>query len=165
MSKYNLEITTDGPYTVNIAALREAIAAVLDAHDCQAETGVSVQVTDNDTVRALNRMYRETDKPTDVLSFPAELPPLPPDVPLDDEMLHLGDLAIAYPYTSAQAERLGYDVQHNLVLMVVHGTLHLLGYDHDTPQRRASMWAAQADILQELDVPTEIVPALESFYE
>jgi len=165
MSKYNLEVTIDGDYRVDVTLLRQAIAAVLGAHDCQTGSGVSVRVTDDDAVQVLNRTYRDTDKPTDVLSFPAELPPLPPDMPLEDEMLHLGDLALAYPYTSAQAQRLGHNVQHNLVLMVVHGTLHLLGYDHNTPERRATMWEAQADILRELDVPTEIVPALESFDE
>lgn len=164
MNKYNLEIMINGHYPVDIESLRRAIATVLDVHECQAGSGVSVQVTDNEAVQALNRTYRDTDKSTDVLSFPAELPPLPPDVLLDGELLHLGDLVIAYSYTSAQAERLGYDIQDNLVLMVVHGTLHLLGYNHDTPERRATMWEAQADILQRLGVSVEIVPALESFY-
>jgi probable rRNA maturation factor len=68
---------------------------------------------------------------------------------------------IAFPYASAQAAREGHHLGDSLSLLVVHGTLHLIGYDHDTPAARAAMWAAQEAALRALDVPLEIVPALE----
>jgi probable rRNA maturation factor len=82
---------------------------------------------------------------------------------LPDEPVYLGDLVIAYPYAQAQAQREGHDMMHSLLLLVVHGTLHLLGYDHDTVSNRAAMWAAQDRVLAALGVPLAIVPSLESY--
>jgi probable rRNA maturation factor len=115
-------------------------------------------VTDDDSVASLNRQYRNVDAPTDVLSFPAAAPP----VELQDEPRYLGDLVIAYPYASAQAAREGHAFNDSLALLVVHGTLHLLGYDHDTQEHRAEMWAAQEQVLKALHIPVDMVPALES---
>ena len=78
-----------------------------------------------------------------------------------DEAPYLGDLVIAYPYASAQATGLGHPLADSLALLVVHGTLHLLGYDHDTTESRAAMWAAQARALTTLNISPEIVPSLE----
>jgi probable rRNA maturation factor len=105
----------------------------------------------------VNRQFRGIDAPTDVLSFPADEPP----IEIDDEPPYLGDLIIAYPYASEQAARQGHTLSDSLSLLVVHGTLHLLGYDHDTPEHRAEMWAAQDAALTALGISTAIVPALE----
>ncbi|MCC6564927.1 MAG: rRNA maturation RNase YbeY, partial [Chloroflexi bacterium] len=100
------------------------------------------------------------DSVTDVLTFPAY--PLPDDIVQEmDEPPYLGDLVIAYPYTCAQAERLGHSPADSLSLLVVHGTLHLLGHDHDTPERRAAMWDVQANALRALSISEDIVPWLE----
>jgi probable rRNA maturation factor len=136
----------------------------LDADRLKAAAALTVVVTSDEAVAALNRQYRGVDAPTDVLSFPADAPPPMPDdedLPEENDVPYLGDLVIAYPYTSAQAVRLGHGLMDSLTLLVVHGTLHLLGADHDTPERRAAMWAAQAQALTALGVPLEIVPALE----
>lgn len=154
-----IDIQNDAGYTVDGARLKEAVRVVLAQHGQPGNSSVTVQITDNDTVKRLNRTFRGVDAPTDVLSFPAELPPLPDDSP---EAHYLGDLAVAYPYVQAQAARLSIDLTDNLVLMVVHGTLHLLGYDHDTPQSHAAMWAAQEHALIALNVPPTVVPALEN---
>ncbi|MEO1646460.1 MAG: rRNA maturation RNase YbeY, partial [Chloroflexota bacterium] len=71
------------------------------------------------------------------------------------------DLIIAFPYTQAQAKRLGHDINDTLALLVIHGTLHLLGYDHDTPENRAEMWSVQANTLSAMGISDAIVPALE----
>jgi probable rRNA maturation factor len=161
---YAVEIQCPPAYTVDAGRLREAVGLVLRQHDREPGSGVTVQITDDESVRGLNRDFRGVDAPTDVLSFPADMPPLPDDAAdmmPDEERLYVGDLAVAYPYTAAQAARLGHDLAGTLALLVVHGTLHLLGYDHDTPANRAEMWAAQARALTALGVPLEIVPALE----
>ncbi|MEL6152160.1 MAG: rRNA maturation RNase YbeY [Chloroflexota bacterium] len=156
-----VDIEVDEPFAVDETQLRKAIKTVLRQHESDPRTGVAVRVTDNVTVQQLNRDFRGVDGPTDVLSFPAELPPMPDAAELADDAFYLGDLAIAYPYAAAQAQRLSHDLTHSFGLLVVHGTLHLLGYDHDTPENKAVMWAAQANALTALGIPLVIVPALE----
>ncbi len=157
MMPYNIEIGS-ADYPVDITQLQAAAVVVLRQHQQPAGTELAVQVVDNDRIQQLNRDFRGVDTPTDVLSFPADLPPMPGEVEI---VPYLGDLALAYLYTQAQAERLGYPLADMLALLVVHGTLHLLGYDHDTPANRAEMWAAQGHALDELGISQEIVPTLE----
>ncbi len=154
----SIDIQNEANYPVVNESLIRAIATVLTAHDTDPEAGVSVVITDDDEVRALNKQFRDVDAPTDILSFPADEPPIP--MP-NDEPPYLGDLIIAYPYAKAQAEKVGQDIADNLSLLVVHGALHLLGYDHDTPENKAEMWAKQADALRLLGISESIVPPLE----
>lgn len=119
---------------------------------------VTLVITDNDTVQELNAQYRGIDAPTDVLSF--ENTP-DPDFPELDEMEagHLGDIIIAYPVAEAQALAAGHSAQQEVILLAVHGLLHLLGFDHNTPENKADMWHKQRQIMVELGLghvqPTE----------
>lgn len=119
---------------------------------------LTLTITNDETVHALNKQYRSVDAPTDVLSFAAREQAgdqnssdsvdfvLPPE--LQDEMAdYLGDIIIAYPYAERQAGQLGNSVAAELRLLAVHGTLHLLGYDHDTAESEAKMWAMQEEVL------------------
>jgi probable rRNA maturation factor len=116
---------------------------------------VSIVVTDNDTVQLLNRQYRNIDAPTDVLSFEHISDPNFPggDTP------HLGDIIIAGPIAETQATTAGHTVQEEVILLAVHGALHLLGFDHDTPANKTQMWAVQHQVMTELGLahiqPTE----------
>jgi probable rRNA maturation factor len=154
-----IEIQNDAGYAVDADRLKAA-AALTAQQGGRASAALTVVITDDAAVAALNRQFRGVDAPTDVLSFPADAPPMPDEI-MENEPPYLGDLIIAYPYASAQAGRLGHDLTDSLTLLVVHGTLHLLGADHDTPERRAAMWAAQERALTALGVPLTIVPALE----
>ncbi len=153
--EFSVEIQNEADYEIDEARLRQAALTVLAAHDIQPGSEMTVAITDNEAVAALNLRFRGVDAPTDVLSFPMN-----DDMP--GEVRYLGDLAIAYPYASAQAAREGHALSDSLALLVVHGTLHILGYDHDTPERKAEMWGAQAAALVRLGIPVEIVPALEA---
>ncbi len=110
---------------------------------------LTVLVTDEETVRQLNRDYRGFDEPTDVLSFSAleTQPGAAPFVSAPEMANYLGNVIIAYPVAAAQAPTFGRSVAEELALLAVHGTLHLLGYDHETPAEEAAMWARQAAIL------------------
>lgn len=154
---FEVDIQLEGPYTIDEGRLRSAAWSVLEAHDIHPDSGLTVVVTSDDFVRGLNLQFRGIDAPTDVLSFPADEPIMDEE----DEPPYLGDILIAYPYASAQAEREGHALNDSLGLLVVHGTLHLLGYDHDTPENRLEMWTAQAEALRRLGIPESIVPALE----
>ena len=153
-----IDIQNDHDYTIDRAHLRRAARVVMQAHHVDATSTLSIVIETNAAVHALNRAHRDVDAPTDVLSFPAD--PLPPPIAAL-EAPHLGDLIIAYPYASAQATRHQHPLDDSLALLVVHGTLHLLGYDHDTAERKAAMWTAQAQILTQLGIDTAIVPTLE----
>lgn len=120
-------------------------------------SSVTLVVTDNDTVQQLNADYRGVDAPTDVLSF--ENTPDPDFPQLDEEAGHLGDIIIAYPVAEAQALAAGHTAQEEIVLLAVHGFLHLLGFDHDSPENKAQMWQIQHQVMVELGLghvqPTE----------
>lgn len=155
MTAFEIDVQNEAGYPVDVESLVRAAETVLSEHDIDADSAMSVVITDNASVAALNLQFRGVDSPTDVLSFPMDAPPMPGEPP------YLGDLVIAYPYSAAQAEREAYAIRDGLMLEVVHGTLHLLGYDHDTDENRAAMWAAQDRALIALSVPTSIVPRLE----
>jgi len=214
--------------------LAAAIRLVLADHDVEPGTGVTLVLTSDEQVRALNLAYRGVDAPTDILSFPAEPLPeeilghdMPPELTEEDEAIldrvwaeiaeedrqaeignvsfdddeetdfdeadleddalegpeeafdddeetdfdeadleddalegpeeayeapYLGDLIVAYPYTACHAAEVGHTLADELTLLVVHGTLHLLGYDHDTAENQDRMWAKQAELLAALGV-------------
>ena len=93
---------------------------------------ISIRLTDDDEVRTLNAQYRHKDKTTNVLSFPMIQSDLLETVTQnsDDGEVLLGDIVLAYGVCAAEAAAKGVSVEHHATHLVVHGTLHLLGYDH-----------------------------------
>ena len=111
-----------------------------------AEAELTIVLTDDRQLHTLNQQYLGIDAPTDVLSFPAgETDP-------DTTQLYLGDILISYERAQTQAQAGEHPVEAELQLLVVHGVLHLLGHDHAEPQEKQRMWAAQAEVLQQLGV-------------
>jgi probable rRNA maturation factor len=111
---------------------------------------VSILLTDDAQVQELNRDYREQDKPTNVLSFAAldEDSPIPPDGPI-----LLGDVIIARETTEREAADEDKKLDHHLSHLVVHGVLHLLGYDHMEDDEAEEMESLERSILGTLGVP------------
>ncbi len=130
---------------VDTADLARVIAAALAAEG-QSDAEVTLVITKDEAVAALNLEYRGIEGPTDVLSFPAR-EPTPGFVTAPGADAYLGDIVIAFPYTRAQAAELGRPLAAELRLLAVHGTLHLLGYDHAGLEDEAAMWARQDAIL------------------
>jgi probable rRNA maturation factor len=109
-----------------------------------AHADLTIALTDDRQLHELNLDYLGVDSPTDVLSFPAaEMDP-------ENDSLYLGDIAISIPRAAQQAQQGGHPVEAEAQLLVVHGTLHLLGYDHSTDEEKAVMWAEQARVLERL---------------
>jgi probable rRNA maturation factor len=157
---HGISVENEAGSAVDAARMAEAAQTVLQQHGIDPASEITVVIADDETVRKLNAEYRGVDSVTDVLSFPAD--PLPPELAGEiDDAPYLGDIVIAYPYATAQAASLGHDASDSLTLLVAHGTLHLLGYDHDTPERRAEMWAAQERALTALGISLALVPGLE----
>lgn len=167
MQDWEITVEIDENFAAEVAetSLIAAISAVLTYEEI-ASAGVAVVVTDNEYVQRLNREYRGVDAPTDVLSFAAqegdELDVAFAPEAADEIDRYLGDLILAYPYAAAQAARYGYPVQIEMQLLVVHGCLHLLGYDHDTDEAQAEMWAAQSAILTSLGVTEDLTQRMAS---
>ncbi len=106
---------------------------------------LSVTVTDDETVRGLNREYADEDAVTDVLSFSQregeEFVGAPGSVP------PLGEVVIAYPQATRQAEERGRSVEEEVARLLIHGTLHLLGYDHAVAEEERRMRAREEELL------------------
>jgi probable rRNA maturation factor len=135
--------------TVDLAAITSAIQHLLRLRGVTTGS-LTLAITDDETVQRLNRNFRGIDAPTDVLSFAhdagSEKLALPPE--LANEMAgYLGDIVIAFPYAERQAAHYQNEVNAELCLLAVHGALHLLGYDHATPEEEAAMWALQEEAL------------------
>ncbi len=128
--------------------LARAVSATLE-DEGRPGAEVTLVVTDDGAVQALNRRYRGVDEATDVLSFPAQ-DPAPGFVSAPEAAAYLGDIIIALPFTERQAAGLGRPLRSELRLLAVHGALHLLGYDHAEPEDEARMWARQDAILARL---------------
>jgi probable rRNA maturation factor len=111
---------------------------------------MSVRVTGDAEIRKLNRMHRSKDKVTDVLSFSAtEGLPAAMRAAAGGE---LGDIVISLPQVTRQAKEIGRSTKAELALMIVHGTLHLLGYDHVSVKDEAKMFELQQDVLIEAGI-------------
>ncbi|MGH7780325.1 MAG: rRNA maturation RNase YbeY [Candidatus Binataceae bacterium] len=116
------------------SALRSDATLILRAMGL-ARCELSVAIVDNAAIRALNREYRRQDKPTDVLSFSqVEEPGAPPPDPAaltDDPATLLGDVVISIDTALAQARAQGVTARERLRTLLIHGILHLIGYDHE----------------------------------
>ena len=140
----------------------DVMETVLDQEGCPYESQVCLVLTDNETIHKTNLEYRQIDRATDVLSFPMVDFPAPADYSVleDDDScfdpesgeLLLGDIMISAERAAAQAEEYGHSVKREFCFLVAHSMLHLLGYDHMTPEEAADMEARQAKALEELGI-------------
>jgi probable rRNA maturation factor len=137
----NIIIADDFLENVEEALLVETARAALNNQQIQPGADLSIVIDDNDALRDLNLQFRSIDSPTDVLSFPSG------EVDPETGNLYLGDIIISYPKAKAQAEAANHSVDCELRLLVVHGVLHLLGFDHATPEEQKEMWVIQNAIL------------------
>ncbi len=139
--------------------IQRAISAALREEKVPDDCEVSVLLTDNEGIHELNRDYRGVDRPTDVLSFPAnELSTGEFDADLcerDPETgrVFLGDMAISLEKCEAQAEEFGHSFERELMYLTVHSTLHLLGYDHvDEAEMKRQMRGREDVIMSRLGI-------------
>lgn len=137
-----IHIESDFPVPRDL--LQRAAQAVLTQQAESLEAELTVVLTDDARLQQLNREYLGIDAPTDVLSFPAS------ETDPETGARYIGDLLISVPRAQAQADAAGHPLESELQLLVVHGVLHLMGYDHAQVEDKARMWKAQAEILERL---------------
>jgi len=122
---------------------------VLKAEGVTSPYEMSLVFTDSETVQKLNRDYRGVDSPTDVIAF-YMLPQKETDLSFvlpPDGITRLGEVIISYPQAVEQAAERGHSVDKELALLIIHGILHLLGYDHERPEEEAKMRAREKELL------------------
>lgn len=159
--RHTIEVQVDEPYRqrVETQRLRQAASAVLVHQRVDEQCELAVVVTGDETLQKLNRRHRGVDAPTDVLAFPERT--RGPFVNAPGFPRYLGDVIISFPRAEAQAAEAGNELLAELQLLVVHGVLHLLGYDDQEEQKRAEMWQAQQAVIDELGVEVHLQPIVD----
>lgn len=147
------QLASDAEDLPSQAALERWIAAVLACHPDEQRNELTVRFVDEDESHTLNHTYRGKDSATNVLSFPFEGPP-EVSLPL------FGDLVICAPVVRAEALEQAKMLQDHYAHMVIHGTLHLMGYDHIEASEAEAMEALECDILAVLGIasPYQLTP-------
>ena len=137
-------------------AVKSVCEAVLSEEECDFDAEISLTLTDDESIREINREHRGIDKPTDVLSFPmlefdgdcydVEEEP-------DSGLVVLGDIVISMERAAAQAEEYGHGLKREVAFLTAHSMLHLLGYDHvDDEEGERVMREKQDKILNGLNI-------------
>ena len=136
------------------ACIKKAVNMALDAEGVDVPCIVSVMLTDDEGIHAVNREFRGVDSATDVLSFPMnELTPGAFDAAvcerdMDAGAVLLGDMMISVPRCQAQGEEFGHGYEREIMYLTVHSVLHLLGYDHvDEGEMKRAMRAREKAIM------------------
>ena len=144
----------------------DVVTKVLDLEDCPYEAEVNILLTGSEEMRTINRENRGIDRETDVLSFPmndfevpGEFDRLEEDIPdafdPDSGELLLGDIVLSVPKIREQAESYGHSTRREYAFLIAHSVLHLVGYDHMTPDEESVMIEKQETALSELGIKRE----------
>ncbi len=139
----DIQNATDAPLAIDEAQITRLASLAL--RDYKKEAEVTVRFVTPEEITQLNRTYRKQDKPTNVLAFPSELPP---EIQLDFPLL--GDVIICPEVLLAESEELHKTLDAHWSLILIHGILHLLGYDHIKDEDAAVMQAIEIKLLAEL---------------
>lgn len=136
----------DEPLLPSLKQLIHWVSCVFAHHPDDQRLEVTIRFVDELESQTLNRDYRGKDKTTNVLSFPFEGPP-GVDLPL------LGDLVICHAVVAKEASEQGKPIEHHYAHMVIHGILHLMGYDHIDDHEAEEMEQFERELLAELNIP------------
>ena len=127
--------------------IMEVINASFDLLELSTDLEITIAFVSNAKIRQLNKAFLMNDKVTDVLAFPTqEADPL-------THIPYLGDIVIAVPKVKQQAEKNHLLLMEEIIILIVHGLLHLLGHDHDNANSKEKMWLIQNSILTSLNNP------------
>jgi probable rRNA maturation factor len=143
--------------TVRQATLAHLAERVLSAVG-ESQSELSLELTGDRRMRRLNREYLKKDRPTDVLAFPIREAVMPRGVRPVTHML--GDVVISLPTAVRQAKKAGRSIDDELAMLLVHGVLHLCGYDHERNPREAARMSRRERVLLHLISP---VPRMVTF--
>ena len=141
---HQIAIRNESSVPLKLDRMKEALRHVFEAQGVPLGE-VSVLITVDEAMESLNRTFRGTDGPTDVLSFPA-----PTTVPGQ-----VGDIAVSIDFARRQAEARGVPIEDEVAMLVIHGALHLAGFDDGTPEQRAVMVAHMNEAAAKCGIATD----------
>jgi probable rRNA maturation factor len=155
-----ISILIDGEFAEcpEVSWLQGVAERVLVAQETSPEAELGLVITGQERVQELNKCYRGKDAPTDVLAF-YMVPEVrqieagsshfitPPD-----GVQHLGEVIVSYPQAVVQAQEQQHSIKKEIAILIIHGVLHLLGYDHEKPEQRHEMRAKETEILSSIEV-------------
>jgi len=157
-----INVVIDGEFQslLEVGWLQDVAGVVLAAEGTDPSMELGLVITSQEKMRELNATHLGRDEPTDVLSF-SMLPEaasgreedvdVPAFVAPPDGAVHLGEVIVSYPQAVIQAEEHGHPVSKEVAILVVHGVLHLLGYDHDAPEPERRMRAREMEITERIE--------------
>lgn len=148
----NIQIVPQYEKLVEASLLDEAALATLNEANITLNVELTIAIDTDDTLQQLNHQFLGVNVPTDVLSFPAD------EFDPDGQIQYIGDVIISYPRAQQQAAKAGHTVNAEIQLLVVHGVLHLLGYDHQEILDKKRMWTVQESILNRLECNLNQLP-------
>jgi len=139
---------------LEVSWLQYIAEQVLAVQEVGSSAELGLVITSQERVQQLNRNYREKDEPTDVLAFSTREEigaDFPPFVQPPDGVLHLGEVIISYPHAVIQAEEHQHSIKREIAILIIHGVLHLLGFEHDKPELEHQMRAREGKILSYIE--------------
>ena len=148
----SLSIHDDFRGSVDESSLMKVVKSVFKHLNQEDRTGVSIVIDNDDTIKSLNQQFRGIDQVTDVLSFPAN------EVDPQTGEEYIGDVILSYQQVERQARIAGNNLVDEITLLVIHGVLHLLGFDHDSSEKKENMWSIQNKILRSLGINDLTIP-------
>jgi len=140
----NIIINDEYRLMISEEVITKTVQKSLDYEGLPVLSGVSVVIADNSKLQELNNQFLGIDAPTDVLSFPSD------EIDPDTGEPYLGDIILSLPKAQTQADEAGHSLEAETQLLIVHGMLHLLGYDHGEDSEKREMWEHQTAILADL---------------
>ena len=158
--KINIIVDEEFTTLIEEAWLQALAEKALGIEQADKASELGIVIVGQDEIHRLNRIYLDEDKPTDVISFPLfpeyettqeDAKDLPRFITPPDEELHLGEVIISYPQAALQAKEHGHSVEREITVLLIHGILHILGHDHDIPEREQKMKSREADILGRIE--------------
>ena len=154
LTNLDLEVREGVTWPLDEDELQAICDHVLAAEGVTRPCYLSVSVVDDDEIRTVNRDWRDIDAATDVISLECERPDDPDLAP--DEPCELGDILLAPAYIARQAQRFGTTAADEFRLLVVHGLLHLLGYDHLEEEEAQRMEAREDELVAQLSTDGDL---------
>lgn len=127
--------------------MKKTLLAAMELTNQKEASEVSLLLTDDEEIQSLNKKYRNIDTPTDVLAFSQIEKVNSTPVLCDKEEFLLGDIVISVETAQRQAVELGHSLLYELILLSVHGLLHLLGFDHDYEKKNDKMKSLEKEII------------------
>ncbi|KGF04367.1 rRNA maturation RNase YbeY [Anaerococcus lactolyticus] len=149
----NLLLANDTNQDLDLDLIREraekTIEEVLRVESFNENAEVSLSIVDMETIHRLNKEYRDVDRPTDVLSFPMDEEGYDND---GNPLFLLGDIVICLDVAENQAKDFGHSLEREMMYLICHSTLHLLGYDHIEEDDKVEMRAKEKEVMKNLGV-------------